>query len=50
MTALFFLVITPFAFIVRLFKPDMLMMKSDKNVQTYWQKRDESKTDMAKQF
>jgi hypothetical protein len=35
--AIFFLVLTPFALIRRIFNPDPLKLKWDKNANTYWE-------------
>jgi len=50
MTAIFGVVFVPFGVMIRTFKPNLLSLKSDKNVTTYWLPRDNVGTDMKNQF
>ena len=49
MGLVFFVVVTPTGLIMRLLKKDLLNLKK-KNSNTYWIKRDQTKTDMKNQF
>ena len=48
--AIFFFVVTPIGILVRLFGKDLLKLKTNKNTNSYWIKRNEEKTSMKKQF
>tara|TARA_B100000686_G_C16788348_1_gene976871 strand:- start:1841 stop:2239 length:399 start_codon:yes stop_codon:yes gene_type:complete len=50
MGAIFFFVVTPIGILVRLFGKDLLKLKTNKNTNSYWIKRNEEKTSMKKQF
>jgi hypothetical protein len=49
MTLIFFFMITPLGFIIRLFKKDLLKLKISK-VNSYWIKRKKNINSMDKQF
>ena len=49
MALVFFIVVTPISFIVRIFGKDLLRLKFTKN-DTYWIKREKNVTTMDKQF
>jgi len=49
MFIVFFLVVTPTGFILRLFGKDVLMLKND-NRDSYWLEKDNSNNDMRNQF
>ena len=46
----FFLVITPIGFIMRILGKDLLKKRYDKKKETYWIKRDKTVSTMKKQF
>ena len=50
MGIVFFAVVTPTGFIMKLFGKDLLNNKYDKKQKTYWIKRDKSKSTMKQQF
>ena len=50
MGVVFFLVVTPIGFIMRIMGKDLLGKRYDKKKGTYWIKRDKSDTTMKKQF
>jgi len=50
MGVVFFLVVTPIGFIMRIMGKDLLRKRYDKKKGTYWIKRDKSDTTMKKQF
>ena len=50
MGAIFFLVITPTGFIMRIIGKDLLKRRYDKKKETYWIKRDKTVSTMKKQF
>ncbi len=50
MGLIFFGIITPTAFILRIFKKDILMLKIKPNNHTYWIDKDNSNNDMKNQF
>ena len=50
MGAIFFLVITPTGFIMRIMGKDLLRKKYDKKKETYWIKRSQPVSTMKKQF
>jgi len=49
MGIVYFIVLTPMSFILRIFKKDLLKIKFSKN-NTYWIKRKKKSTSMKKQF
>ena len=49
MAAIFFLVLTPMSFLVRIFGKDLLNLKSTNEI-TYWIKRDKNIGSMKRQF
>ena len=50
MGVIFFGIITPTGFILRIFKKDILMLKIKPNTRTYWIDKDNSNNDMKNQF
>ncbi len=50
MTAIFVVVFVPFGVMIRIFKPNLLSLKSDQSVKTYWVSKDNVGTDMKNQF
>ena len=50
MGVVFFLVITPIGFIMRIMGKDLLKKRYDKKKETYWVKRDKPVSTMKKQF
>ena len=50
MGVVFFLVVTPTGFIMRIMDKDLLRKRYDKKTETYWIKRDKPITTMKKQF
>jgi len=50
MGVIFFGIITPTGFILRIFKKDILMLKIKPNNSTYWIDKDNSNNDMKNQF
>ena len=50
MGIVFFLVVTPTGFIMRLMSKNLLRLKKDNNLNTYWIKRKGHQTSMKKQF
>ena len=50
MGIIFFGIITPTGFILRIFKKDILMLKIKPNNRTYWIDKDNSNNDMKNQF
>ena len=50
MGVIFFGIITPTGFILRIFKKDILMLKIKPNNRTYWIDKDNSNNDMKNQF
>tara|TARA_B110000263_G_C14788951_1_gene276687 strand:- start:63 stop:458 length:396 start_codon:yes stop_codon:yes gene_type:complete len=50
MGVVFFLVVTPTGFIMRIMGKDLLKKRFDKKKRTYWIKRDKSNSTMKKQF
>tara|TARA_B100000989_G_scaffold220795_1_gene168581 strand:- start:2360 stop:2746 length:387 start_codon:yes stop_codon:yes gene_type:complete len=50
MGIIFFGIITPTGFILRIFKKDILMLKRNQNSHTYWIGKDNSNNDMKNQF
>lgn len=50
MGVIFFGIITPTGFILRIFKKDILMLKINTNNHTYWIRKDNSNNDMNNQF
>ena len=50
MGAIFFLVVTPTGFFMRLIGKDLLRKKYNKNVKSYWIKRDKPSGTMKQQF
>lgn len=50
MAAIFAVVFVPFGVVIRIFKPNLLSLRSDKNLKTYWVLRDNVGTDMKNQF
>ena len=50
MALIFFLVVTPIGIFMRLIGKDLLNKKYDKNISSYWIKRDKSTGTMKKQF
>ena len=50
MGIIFFLVVTPIGFILRILGKDLLNKKYDKEKETYWIKRDTSIGTMKRQF
>jgi hypothetical protein len=49
MGVIFFLVVTPIAFLMRMLKKDLLNLKYNKN-STYWIEKNEPKSKMKNQF
>ena len=50
MGIIFFGIITPTGFILRIFKKDILMLKKNPKKNTYWIDKDNSNNDMKNQF
>lgn len=50
MAIIFFLIITPIGIIIKVFKKDVLNLKFNKNLLSYWITKEENKTNMDKQF
>lgn len=50
MGAVFFLVVTPTAFVIRIFGKDLLRKKYDNNSKSYWIKRNKNVGNMDRQF
>ena len=50
MGVVFFLVVTPIGFIMRIMGKDLLKKKYDKKMKTYWIKRDKPVSSMKQQF
>jgi len=50
MGIVFFLVVTPTGFIMRLMSKNLLRLKKDNNLNTYWIKKKGHQTSMKKQF
>lgn len=50
MGIIFFTVLTPIGFILRLMGKDLLKLKKKENIKTYWIKKIDYKTSMKKQF
>ena len=50
MTAIFAVVFVPFGVMIRIFKPNLLSLRFNKNLKTYWVSRDNVGTDMKNQF
>lgn len=51
LTALFYLIVTPIGFLLKLLKKDLLSIKIEKSVKTYWKQKQENKnTSCEKQF
>ena len=50
MGIVFFLVVTPTGFIMKILGKDLLNTNSNKEIKSYWINRDNSKTSMKKQF
>ena len=47
---IFFLVVTPVGLVMRIIGKDLLNLKFNKNMKTYWINRDKQITTMKKQF
>ena len=50
MGLIFFLVVTPTSIIIRLVRKDLLKLKKEKNLNSYWINRPKIKSDMKNQF
>ena len=50
MGLVFFLVVTPTSIIIRLVRKDLLKLKKEKNLNSYWINRPKIKSDMKNQF
>jgi hypothetical protein len=50
MGIVFFLVVSPIGFIMRLLGKDLLKLKTNKNIESYWIKKEETKSTMKNQF
>jgi len=50
MCLIFFLVVTPIGFLMRLIGKDILNLKYNKNINTYWINRDKGNSSMKRQF
>ena len=50
MAAIFFLVVSPIGLIMRLLGKDLLKLKKNKNIKSYWISRDKIKSTMKNQF
>ena len=50
MAAIFFLVVSPIGLIMRLLGKDLLKLKTNKNIKSYWISRDKIKSTMKNQF
>ena len=50
MGIVFFFVVTPTGLIMRFLGKNLLMLKKDKNINTYWIKKNKYKTSMKNQF
>jgi len=50
MGIVFFLVVSPTGFIMRLLGKDLLKLKTNKNIKSYWIKKEETKSTMKNQF
>ena len=50
MGIIFFLVVTPIGFIMKILGKDLLQLKFNKNVQTYWIEKSDQKSKMKNQF
>jgi len=50
MAVIFFLVVTPTGIIMKLFKKDLLNKKFNKNIKSYWLKKEKIESTMKQQF
>ena len=50
MSVVFFLVVTPIGFVIRILGKDLINKKYDKKIKTYWIDRDKNIGSMKKQF
>ena len=50
MGIIFFFVVTPIGLLMLILKKDVLNLKIDKNIKSYWLKKSETTTSMKKQF
>lgn len=50
LAALFFLVITPYSIVMRIFRKDQLGLERQPSADSYWQKRTQNVQDMKRQF
>ena len=50
MAIIFFLVVSPIGLIMRLFGKDVLRLKTNQNIKSYWIKKDKLKSTMKNQF
>jgi len=50
MALIYFLVVTPIGFVMRLIGKDLLRLKSNKNIKSYWMKKEDLKSTMKNQF
>jgi len=50
MGLIFFLLMTPIGFLMKLFNKDLLKLNYNKNKESYWIKKNQSVTNMKKQF
>jgi len=50
MGIIFFLIISPIGLIMRLFRKDLLKLKTDKNLNSYWIMKQKIKSSMKNQF
>jgi len=50
LAALFFLVITPYSIVMRIFRKDQLKLERQPSADSYWQKRTQNIQDMKRQF
>ena len=50
MVAIYFIVLTPLSFLIRIFGKDLLKLKFDKKINSYWIEKDKKLGSMDKQF
>jgi len=50
MVAIYFIVLTPLSFLIRIFGKDLLKLKFDKKINSYWIEKEQKLGSMDKQF
>ena len=50
MVAIYFIVLTPLSFLIRIFGKDLLKLKFDKKINSYWIEKEKKLGSMDKQF